>query len=148
MILLSVLAGGTVPAQSGLGSYGFTGGAAAGGRAYALVQPFAFAGPSAVIGLQPGVLAPVAESAAPEALAGVFFYPNPVAAVLHIRVDNPQWAGARLQVLDLHGKQAALLPVTLGMQELDMQALPAGTYALRLISREGQHSGSVLIVRQ
>ena len=74
--------------------------------------------------------------------AGLVAYPNPVHNVLTLRLSGPEpTAGTRIQVLDLRGRVVLNQPwPTTG--QLDLSALPAGTYLLRVAG-----TGAPLITR-
>ncbi len=73
-------------------------------------------------------------------------FPNPTSAELNVSLNVRQATGARIRVFDVAGKQSVdrSVQLTEGKQKvsLDVHALPAGTYLLRLEAESGFTSTS------
>ena len=68
-------------------------------------------------------------------------YPNPVTDVLHVRSDR----GTTCALYDLNGREVLSGRLAAGAAHLDVHALPAGAYVLRVEGPQGTRSQQVLV---
>lgn len=88
----------------------------------------------------------------PEPADALSIGPNPAASVSHVRYALAVPGDVRLSVLDALGREVAVLrdaPATSGSHraDLDVSALPAGVYLVRLATASGVSTRSLVVAR-
>ncbi len=77
-------------------------------------------------------------------VAPLEMFPNPANGVLNI--INPEPTGI-LEMFDVHGKMVLTLNVNSSQTSVDLSALAAGYYVVKLSSPRGVYAGNVVVVR-
>lgn len=69
----------------------------------------------------------------------VTLYPNPAKEVVHVQctMNNAQWDGARVEVLDVYGKLLQTVQMTSETTVLNVSGLADGMYFVRVTTEEG-----------
>ena len=78
----------------------------------------------------------------------LMLYPNPAKGVVHVQweMDNAQWDGATVEVLDMYGKRLQTVRVSSEITTLDVSNLANGMYFVRVT--KGADAVSKLFVKE
>lgn len=75
-------------------------------------------------------------------------YPNPISAILNIRIDKGDYSQLQYSLLTIDGKILLNNKITKDLTPIDMQAYRAGNYLLKISKKNGDPVKTVKIVKE